>query len=122
MKSEITPKFKMWLSTKDAEGVFGDGKWRLLKAVEEKGSLKAASDYLGISYRKAWGDLKKAEACLGIKFIEKIRGGQHGGSTVLTPEGLRWIKAYGRFRREIENKVDKSFVKLEKTLFHENNI
>jgi len=56
---QLRTKFKLWLSTEDAEGVFGDGKWRLLKKIDAKGSLKAASQSLHISYRKAWGDLKK---------------------------------------------------------------
>ena len=70
---------KLWLSSSDDEGIFGDGKWRLLRAIERESSLSAAAKALHISYRKAWGDLKKAEECLGIKFIEKHRGGDHGG-------------------------------------------
>ena len=83
MKPELIPKFKLWFSTADSEGVFGDGKWRLLKAIDDKGSLKKAAESLGISYRKAWGDLKKAESCLGTRLIEKIRGGKDGGKTIL---------------------------------------
>ncbi|MHC4096735.1 MAG: hypothetical protein ACYSU3_11845 [Planctomycetota bacterium] len=40
---QLRTKFKLWLSTEDAEGVFGDGKWRLLKKIDAKGSLRAAS-------------------------------------------------------------------------------
>ncbi len=57
---KLRARFKLWLSTKDIEGVFGDGKWRLLEAIETKGSLSADSKMLSISYRKAWGYLKKA--------------------------------------------------------------
>ena len=31
---QLSPRFKLWLNTKNTEGVFGDGKWRLLKAIE----------------------------------------------------------------------------------------
>ncbi|MFC1671896.1 hypothetical protein ACFL01_02045 [Planctomycetota bacterium] len=34
----LTPHFKLWLSGKDAEGVFGDGKWRILEAIQEQES------------------------------------------------------------------------------------
>ena len=61
---KLRARFKLWLSTKDVEGVFGDGKWRLLKSIDAEGSLKAASESLRISYRKAWGDLKKAQDAL----------------------------------------------------------
>ena len=108
---EIKAKFKLWLSTKKAEGVFGDGKWRLLKAIESTGSLKAASTMLGISYRKAWGDLKKAEQHLGVKLVERERGGNKGGRTGLTKEGKKWVRAYGEFRKDIEGAVAKAHKK-----------
>ena len=103
----VRPKFRLWLSSEDAEGVFGDGKWRLLEAIEREGSLKAATDSLGISYRKAWGDLKKAERSLGIKLVEKRRGGRSGGETRLTQAGKEWLVAYGRFRLKVEQVVTK---------------
>ena len=40
------PRFKLWISTDEAQGVFGDGKWRLLAAIQREGSLKAASQSL----------------------------------------------------------------------------
>ena len=106
---KLKARFKLWLNTKDAEGVFGDGKWRLLKAIETEGSLKAASELLGISYRKAWGDLKKAEECLDTVLLERRRGGNMGGWTTLTSEGKRWVKAYAKFRNDIEKVVEKAY-------------
>jgi len=106
---KLKAKFKLWLSSKDVEGVFGDGKWRLLKAIDEEGSLNAASRSLQISYRKAWGDLKKAQDALGVKLVEKQRGGVMGGKTTLTSQGKKWVKAYMRFRRDIEKTVKKSY-------------
>ncbi|MHC4061474.1 MAG: winged helix-turn-helix domain-containing protein [Planctomycetota bacterium] len=100
---KLSVRFKLWLNCPEAEGVFGDGKWRLLEALEAEGSLRAASDRLGISYRKAWGDLKKAEEGLGVALVEKKRGGAHGGRTGLTAAGREWVGAYGRFRGQIEN-------------------
>lgn len=108
---KMRAKFKLWLSTKDVEGVFGDGKWRLLKAIETEESLKAASVALGISYRKAWGDLKKAQDALNIVLVEKQRGGNMGGRTALTDQGKKWVKAYTRFRGDIEKTVEKAYKK-----------
>jgi len=106
---KIRVRFKLWLSTPAAEGVFGDGKWRLLKAIEERGSLSAASNALGISYRKAWGDLNKAEKTLNLALVDKKRGGNHGGRTGLTPQGKEWVKAYDRFRAQIEKAVERAY-------------
>jgi molybdate transport system regulatory protein len=106
---KVKAKFKLWLSTPDAEGAFGDGKWRLLKAIEANRSLTAASHALGISYRKAWGDLNKAEDGLGVALVEKKRGGSQGGRTRLTAAGRKWVGAYRRFRAEIENALEKGY-------------
>ena len=108
---KLSVRFKLWLNCSDAEGVFGDGKWRLLKTVGAKGSLRSASDALGISYRKAWGDLKKAEEGLGVALVEKQRGGRRGGRTCLTPEGRKWVAAYQRFRSAIEDATKNAYAK-----------
>ncbi|MFC1737639.1 winged helix-turn-helix domain-containing protein [Planctomycetota bacterium] len=108
---KLRARFKLWLSTKDVEGVFGDGKWQLLKAIEAEGSLKAACETLGISYRKAWGDLKKAEDCLNIALVKKQRGGSMGGGTALTGQGKKWVEAYAKFRGDIEKAVEKAYEK-----------
>ena len=79
----------------------GDGKIRLLKTINEQGSLKAATNLLKISYRKAWGDIKKAENILGFQLINKLRGGPDGGSSSLTEEGQRLIISYDIFQKEL---------------------
>ena len=108
---KLKARFKLWLSTKEVEGLFGDGKWRLLKSIGSEGSLKAASETLGISYRKAWGDLKKAEDSLGMVLVEKHRGGRGGGQTGLTERGKKWVKAYTKFHSDIEKAVEKAYEK-----------
>ena len=102
-------RFKLWLNSKNVEGVFGDGKWRLLRAIDSEGSLNAASKTLRISYRKAWGDLSKAEARLNVTLLERHRGGRMGGKTCLTEQGKEWVKAYAKFRSEIEKAAEKAF-------------
>lgn len=110
-KPLLFPRCKLWLSSSEEEGVFGDGKWRLLREIERNRSIRAAALALGMSYRKAWGDLKKAEACLKVRLIEKHRGGADGGETNLTREGKKWLKAYNGFRADIENAVLKAYGK-----------
>jgi len=106
---KLEPRFKLWLNSSRVEGVFGDGKWRLLRAIERQGSLRAASESLHISYRKAWGDLKKAQDGLGIALVRKERGGRTGGQSALTAEGKKWLATYGMFREDIEKTIDEAF-------------
>jgi len=108
---KLQARFKLWLNSEEAEGVFGDGKWRLLKAIESEGSLQAASESLRMSYRKAWGDLKKAQETLDIALVEKRRGGKMGGHTTLTAEGEKWVRGYERFRGVIEKTVEKAYIR-----------
>ena len=109
MMDKLKPRVKLWLNSEGAEGVFGDGKYRLLDGIETTGSLRAACERLHISYRKAWGDLKKAQNALGIVLIDQRRGGHHGGRTMLTEQGKRWLLAYNHFRRDVEAAVEASF-------------
>ncbi len=101
----LTPQFKLWLSAKGAEGIFGDGKWRLLATIQELGSLKSAARTLKMSYRKAWGDLRKAEKHLGVRLVTRQRGGCTGGGTELTDAGKKWLRGYTRLRADAEKAV-----------------
>ena len=107
---ELAPGVKLWLSLA-GEGVFGRGKWQLLDAIHSQGSLRAAAETLGISYRKAWGDLRKAERALGVLLLERRRGGSSGGDSSLTEEGKRWWREYGRFQAEVDSAVAEAFAR-----------
>ncbi len=106
---ELRPGFKLWLSAGETEGVFGGGKWRLLEAIDKAGSLRGAAQSLGISYRKAWGDLRKAEEALGAVFVERHRGGSNGGDMLLTETGRKWVVEYARFQSNVKKAIDKEF-------------
>ena len=106
---ELVPHIKIWLSTAAGQNVIGGGRYRLLQVIDERGSLSAAAEHLGISYRKAWGDLKKAEKSIGKKLVIKNRGGSGGGTTVLTPEGINLLKAYQAFRSDVEQFAQDSY-------------
>ena len=86
----MRPRFKVWLETEEGYA-FGPGTFTLLKMVEEKGSLKSAVDSLGMSYRYAWGLLKRVEERVGAPILKTFKGGRHGGGgATLTEEG-RWL-------------------------------
>jgi molybdate transport system regulatory protein len=104
----VTPCLKIRLSTGE-HGGFGEGRWRLLLAIEREGSLRAAAAALDISYRKAWGDLKGAEKALGIRLIDKDRGGAEHGGTQLTEEGRRVVRSYGRMVGAMEKALEKEY-------------
>lgn len=102
---DIFLKFKVWLENTKGESILGNGKFELIEGIDQLGSLKAAADKLGISYRKAWGMIRDAEEKLGFCLTEKHRGGQHGGNSVLTPEGKELIEAYKELLLEFDDAI-----------------
>lgn len=110
--ANIHPEYKIWLATEGGAGVLGDGKWKILKAIREAGSLAAACESLGITYRRTWNDLKKVEKMLGFALLEKSRGGQDGGHTVLTAEGVKLVSAFDEFHASMDTLMQQEFSKL----------
>ena len=101
--------YKFWLSDKEGKGIMGDGKWLILKKIEETGSLMAATEALGITYRKTWGDLKKIEKTLGFALLQKTRGGKDGGQSILTDNAKKLVIAFDNFHKRIEKDIKVAF-------------
>jgi molybdate transport repressor ModE-like protein len=94
--SSTKPTFKIWLET-DEGFVFGPGVYGLLKKALETGTLKGSAKALGMSYRFAWGLLKKAEERLGQPLVESHKGGRSGGGGVeLTEVGLGFLDEFSK--------------------------
>jgi molybdate transport repressor ModE-like protein len=100
--SEPQPAFKLWLETEDGY-VFGPGVYNLLIAIERTGTLKEASQQIGMSYRYAWGLIKKAEEKLGESLIVASKGGRlGGGSSTITETGAKYIKDFERIQDQLQ--------------------
>ncbi len=92
------PAFKLWLET-DEGYVFGPGVFSLLKKIDETGTLKEAAQSLGMSYRYAWGLIRKAEETLSEPLISASKGGRLGGGrTENTELGRHLIEDFERLR------------------------
>jgi molybdate transport repressor ModE-like protein len=109
--SDIRLHYKIWMSDEQETGILGDGKWQMLKLIEEKGSMKAACDELGYTYRRTWGNLKKIEKFFGFPLLEKQRGGVDGGHTALTEEGKRLVRAFDAFHTTVDSHIQQGFEK-----------
>ena len=113
----MRPHVKLFISSKSVQGAFGQGKYRLLNAVREKGSLQKAAKGLNRSYRKAWGDIRRAEQGLGRRIVKRFRGGSKGGRMELTAFGLRLLRAWESYEANINKAVRKHYDTCFGTLF-----
>jgi molybdate transport system regulatory protein len=112
LKNAIEPKVKLFLSSSDVEGLFGGGKCLLLEAIEKEGSIQKAALSLGRSYRKAWGDIRRAEEGLGQPLVIRTRGGSHGGGRAeLTLFCKQLISAWEEYRSEVIRCARESYQK-----------
>lgn len=116
---DFSLKYKIWLETKDNKGILGEGKFELLKTINETGSLKEAMKKHKLSYRKTWDKLNLIEETLGFKIIERQRGGKSGGKTVLTPKGQVIVKAFENFYQKydalIQQALDDTLIEIKKS-------
>jgi molybdate transport system regulatory protein len=81
-----------------ADGVrFDERDAALLRAVDERGSLHAASDALGRSYARAHGRVGELEETFG-PLVERSRGGAGGGGSRLTADGRELLARFQRLQ------------------------
>jgi len=114
--SHLQLKYKFWIESNDQVSILGEGKWILLKAIRDTGSLKAAVDQMGYAYRQTWDNLKKIEEKLGFKLIEKSRGGATGGQTVLTAKGEELVSFFEKLYNQVDPVIQQHLTGLQDEL------
>lgn len=99
-KQNPTMRIRLWLEADDGV-IFGMGRLMLLREVARQGSIKAAAEKLGMSYRGAWGKIKKTEELLGAALISKNSCRRSGSN--LTPFAMEIITRFDQWFREVED-------------------
>ena len=82
---------KLWLQHEN-KILLGLGRARLLKQVGELGSLKKAAESLGMSYRAAWGRIKRTEEAMGFALL--TAGDSKREGCRLSPAGREAVNAF----------------------------
>ncbi|MBT0571651.1 winged helix-turn-helix domain-containing protein [Curvibacter sp. CHRR-16] len=94
-------KFRARLTVGDAIAL-GPGKVALLEALQQYGSISAAAQSLGMSYRRAWLLIDELNRCLREPAVQSATGGSKGGGSQLTPTGLAIVALYRRIEATAE--------------------
>jgi molybdate transport system regulatory protein len=106
-------KSRIWIEADD-NVLLGEGRVRLLKAIDETGSLSKAAKSLQISYKKAW-TLIDAVNKSSIKPVTITSiGGKGGGGAVLTEYGKKLIIAFDDINKNCWNHLDAQIEKINK--------
>lgn len=82
---------KLWVEH-EGQMLLGQGPAELLSRIETMGSLKKAAESLNMSYRAAWGRLKRTEDALGCPLVLASVNRREGYQ--LTAEGKEAVDAY----------------------------
>jgi len=101
-------KAKFWIENK-GEVVLGGGKTALLLAVDRFGSIQRAADEFGMSYRHAWGAIKKIEQRAGFKIVDTKLGGLDGGGARLTTKGKAFVDRVDFLLSDLQKVMEKRF-------------
>ena len=106
-------KYQIWLESRDGKDVVCSEFFTLMKLIQKHGSIVAAAEAMGISFRKAWKLVKDSEVDLNMILIERSRGGKTGGKSELSAEGHKLIEAYDEliieFNKAIHSVTKKFF-------------
>lgn len=86
-------KSRIWIEFED-HVLLGEGRVKLLKAIDETGSLSQAAKSLNISYKKAWDLIDSANKSAKEPLIITNTGGKGGGGAQLTEHGKFLISAF----------------------------
>ena len=105
---KLEPNYKLWLE-RDGKYIFGPGAYGIIKAVHQEGTITKGAKKLGMSYRYAWGVIKKIEKELGIILVETYKGGTEGGGGArVTEYGLELMKLYSSVNDAFNNILEAS--------------
>jgi molybdate transport system regulatory protein len=84
--------------------VFGLGRYRILKAVQDTGSLQAAAKELKMSYRAVWMRIRASEKRIGRELVVR-----NGKGSRLTPFAENLMKQYKRLIAILEKESDEVY-------------
>ena len=104
-------KSRIWIEA-DNNILLGEGRVRLLKAIEKTGSLSKAAKSLNISYKKAWNLVDAVNKSSKKPVTESSIGGVGGGGAKLTSHGKDLISAFDEINKSCWKHLDQELEKL----------
>ncbi len=100
LKSDLQARINgsLWFET-DGGRFFGPGPVELLERIAQTGSLARAAKEMKMSYKKAWELINHLNAQASAPVVILQSGGEKGGGSSVTPEGMELIKYHRQMRK-----------------------
>lgn len=111
LRAHLKPHHKLWLNW-DGAFLMGPRYMRFLEAVDRTGTIRAAGEEVGWSYRTCLNRMRAMERVLGAKVLATTRGGSARGGARLTAEARRLVQLFERWRKEALRLSDAAFHKV----------
>lgn len=105
-------KSRIWIELDD-NVLLGEGRVRLLKAIESTGSLSKAAKNLNMSYKKAWTLIDAVNKTAKHPVVTTSIGGKNGGGAQLTTYGKTLITAFEDINNNCWDYLDKQIYKID---------
>ncbi|MEW6221514.1 MAG: LysR family transcriptional regulator [Thermodesulfobacteriota bacterium] len=98
---------KIWIEDANGQVVFGNGRYRMLMAIDRHRSLQMAARELQMSYRALWGRVKASEERLGRVLVVR-----EGRGSCLTPFARELLASFARLEQEVRDRADQAYAGL----------
>ncbi len=86
-----------------SNAMLGPGKAELLEHIRDTGSITAAGQCMGMSYKRAWGLVETLNATFREPVVVSSRGGASGGGARLTKTGVAVLAHYRRIEDRLRD-------------------
>lgn len=94
------------LLERGGEELLGPARFELLRHIDAQGSITAAAQAAGISYRSAWSAVDALNNLAGVPLVERAKGGAGGGGACLTEAGRQLVGTYSRLQERQQQFLD----------------
>jgi molybdate transport system regulatory protein len=103
-ENSFVVRSKIWIEDSSGKVAFGLGRFRILEAIEQYGSMNLAAAELSMSYRSVWCRIRESEDRIGKKLVVR-----QGKGSALTPFAKNLMRKFTDLNRKLQIEADEMF-------------
>ena len=103
-ENSFVVRSKIWLEDSTGKIAFGLGRFRILEAIDRRGSMNSAAAELSMSYRSVWCRIRESEDRIGHRLVVR-----KGKGSVLTAFARRLLQQFTELDEKLQAEADTIF-------------